>query len=479
MEKAQEQEPLINVRPAPPIKIGRRTFLAGLGAAGTVALLGTDTPVVSSKSPAATPAPEDFRETLHRDFVLQDALVKNEPLVFTGSDKKEHRYQCVGSLHDSPTDAQVFAVREIISADPHPQASRGSLKRFGQDIEQNIKDLGEGISKQFPHKGKSKPSSALSEQPVFGSELLVFCPGRSDSHGTPTENAIVKAMIDGERSKQTIPVGDYVSGMIIPDLLTPHPEIASVHIFGHSMGAGNALTAKHLIDGYAASASHRLAVDATLFEPLAATQAAGFIAWDPVDNPGANEQKAAAIVNALRANITSVRVNPPTYVMEMPIGKSEVGSKPFGAESFDVNVPTSPYSMARLARDAGGAKIGATAGALPWLARFIRLKPPDKGTLIKSGGMAAIGSTIGTAVNSEYNNEKMHATYHEIAACIPLLSHGDAETLTQSEAGILATTEQVLHPERFPAPARTPTEEEINKSYIDANGKGSRGNSLT
>jgi hypothetical protein len=446
------------------INESRRRFLAL--AVGTIGAAATGTTVISGLAPGTPPSvdehspkPADLSETLLRDFTICEEARKAIPSqrqVVLGKSKeqvityKNHTYQFVNnSLNDDETHAQAFALREIsTSGTPPVQESR---------LEKLL----------HPRtKGGHYEKASSSESQFIGNELILLFPGRTDGKGTVTENAIVNKMFNGERSKQVAPIEQWLEKEIIP-YLQEHPEV-NVHIFGHSMGSGNALAAKYLVESIAQQKPRE--VQATLYEPFAATQEASYIVNDAVAD---NTKNAEAIENALRRDVTSIRVQPRTGPASLPVGESSAGNKQFGDKVFILNPhPSSPLADDHpVVNTAIGAGVGATTAATMWIRRAKKEEPDEPhpirravGAVMKTAGTVTV--TAGGALGGIIASDFLNSTAHTIVAAANILNSAgnDALTLSKDET-LLSTQDEVLHPERYPVSIAEKIKEKVSIGY--------------
>lgn len=161
-------------------------------------------------------------------------------------------------------------------------------------------------------------------------EVRLAFPGRSSVLAGPEENETASAIIRGEASPQLSVVKHFAEEQLLPQIFAKKPS--HIHIFGHSMGSGNALLTKHMLD------KHGFPSTTTLFEPFAPTSAARFIL--PSDATPEEQKTAFA---QLRTGITSIRTHPATGIALMPVGNSRINNKQFGEEAFHLHAtPDTP-----------------------------------------------------------------------------------------------------------------------------------------
>lgn len=438
MEEAQEN-----------INKSRRKFLGtAVGTAGLIIAAGPAalTGLSQGKPPEvdnAIPKPPDLSETLLRDFSLGEDVrhLIPSPRSITSREPREvvyygkHAYECLSNLHDPDTGARAYALREIVT-DRAPAPKNDRLERF-----LNL----HGESK---HKGKASPS-----EPRYASnELILIFPGRSDVKGTSVENAIVTEMYDGKRSKQEESIRKWTEEEIVPYL--QQNKDVSASILGHSMGSGNALLTKYLLESMPSKTKPQ--VQTILYEPFAPTQEAGYIVRDAIavqamqENPRSPE----TIVADLRRNVTSIRVQPRTVPSRLPVGESSAGNKQFGDKAYILNpkpgsplAPDHPAYVTEL-----GAATGAALASTLWLRRNKKQSDIQHKVLrnavkvAATAGVSTLGGGVGILVS-----DKLNSAAHSIAVGINILKGAGNDALIPSDdPALLSTTDEVLHPERYP-----------------------------
>lgn len=289
-------------------------------------------------------------------------------------------------------------------------------------------------------------------------EIRLIFPGRSAGVrgiGTPVENSTVAAVIRGRPSYQLEVIEQWMHDTVIPGLKT-NPG-CKVKIFGHSMGSGNAIMAKHILD------QNGIASETIIVEPFAATQAARHIltkdfetaaavvmtavaktALDEV-NPSdavvtaAIEDAKAQVVKRLQSGITTIRSYPNTAAARHPVGTSLSNNKSFGEKAFFLTAtPEHPSNEGMSRRDL--LKIPGKAYSIP-------KKMISKGTL---------------------EDDEFNQAGHTLQSCKKVLeTFGDA-AIQPANPKVLSTSEQILHPERFPVPAGAIFAEELATGYYKA-----------
>jgi Lipase (class 3) len=261
-------------------------------------------------------------------------------------------------------------------------------------------------------------------------ELRLVFPGRSNAaSGTPKENAAVAAILSGSPSPQLHSIEKYMGKEVLP-YLAKHP-LTKVHVFGHSMGAGNALLAKHMLD------KEGITVTATLFEPLAPTQTARAIIEDATKEK-TPEEKAYAVWH-LQRNITSIRSYPITGVARIPVGNSSTNNKAFGERAFFLS---------------GSPDKKATSG----FSRRAFLASPAKIITVPheviSGGEKAA-------------NKAFDEAGHTLSSCLPILEKLGDQAIQGAALSEVSHVNEVLHPERYPHPRGAITYRSVTGGYFE------------
>jgi len=271
------------------------------------------------------------------------------------------------------------------------------------------------------------------DDPARINQLRLLFPGLSDTKdalGRADEIASNK-MLNGERSPQIAFVKRYVKNTLKPYLRTNRD--LDIQILGHSLGAPNALHAKHLL-------SQENRCNAVLFEPFAAVQEAHFTLKE--SNATINNEQ----ISRLENGVSSIRSNPPTFIAELHVGNA-VGNKEFGKATYYIDsMPEANWRDPNLAGRAAGVGASGAAFGIVQSAKLL----PRRNFLQRLGyilGVTAVASTpaatyVGGKIDQHFNDET-----HNTAANARLLLEGD-KTLVPGK-GTKATQEEVKNPENY------------------------------
>lgn len=248
-----------------------------------------------------------------------------------------------------------------------------------------------------------------------GNEVRIMFPGRSAGHrgvGTRVENSTVAALVRGMPSRQVAVVEAWINETVVP-LLKASPG-AKVHLFGHSMGSGNAIAAKHQLERSGITAN------ATILEPFAATQAARHILQGDISKAVDLDDKAAA-VQKLRAGITTIRSFPITGAGRFPVGNSRSNNKPFGETALYLSANPSRVPNEGMSR------------------RELFALPAKMVTIPRN--MFTHGSLY---------DEGFNEAGHTLETCKKVLASVGDRSLLPAQATALASNDEILHPEQHP-----------------------------
>lgn len=289
-------------------------------------------------------------------------------------------------------------------------------------------------------------------------EVRIIFPGRSSGIkgiGTKPENATLAAVARGWPSYQVPVVEQWMQETVIP-MLKKHPD-SKVKIFGHSMGAGNAIAAKHLLD------KNGITSETMIVEPFAATQAARFILekdleatsarvttalakaaiddvspTDAVLSAAVDEAK-AEMVKRLQSGITSIRSYPNTMAARHPVGTSLSNNKQFGEKAFFLTAsPQRPSQEGMSRRDVL---------AIPAKAITVPKKMLSKGTL---------------------EDDEFNQAGHTLQSCKKVLEAFGDRAIQPARSSVLSTPEHIIHPERSPVPGAAIFVENVAAGYYKA-----------
>jgi hypothetical protein len=404
--------------------LSRRNMLAMTASAAAVTVAGSVSAALADKTVAQLPAvdttrriPENLSQALLRELTLKEKVEDRVPPNGAGQilEYEGHTYTCLSSLDDRKTNARGYALLDIT---PQPGNATAS---------------------------KAEPQ-----------ELLLLFPGLTY---TPASDATAIAIIEGKRSPQSAVIAEYMQRDVLP-YLQQHPQL-HVSILGHSMGAGNAIRAKHMADMVS---SH---VKATLIEPFAAGLEATYIARNiqrATPDAGAVEDA----LNQLRRNITSIRANPRTLVSKLRVGESLTNNKQFGDNVFVLNAnPGQPLTREPpIVSPKKVALAGAAAAGVVLVDRSASDKPFSRRTFFKAAGTLAVppaGAAVGIAASERFNE-----TYHKAAYCADLLrTAGDGSLIPGNTSVLLASNDEVLHPERYPTSRTDSFAERVSEGYME------------
>ena len=293
--------------------------------------------------------------------------------------------------------------------------------------------------------------TALKTQP-----LRILFAGLSDDKdsglGKADKRALLK-IIDGKRSPQAeLFVDGYMQSLVTKHLL---PADANIQLFGHSMGAPNALHAKHFLDTH----GYRDGSETILFEPLGAAAEAHFIVHD-AKNVG-DKTDEAEFVKKLAANVATVRADPPTGVAELYLN-NDVGNKPFGEQYFTIthDVTSDPKLRGKIEGSVGVMAVLAAAKPIKRLidSRSSAISEGDAPEqfprrqfltgLLKGAAVAAsvnTGAWVGGKV-TQFND----STYHDTAAnACKLYVDGDSALTKRITNDVIPSLDELKFPDRY------------------------------
>ncbi len=344
-----------------------------------------------------------------------------------------------------------------------PAAPAGIAKEIIEDISlcQLTGEMPEGtkFTALASLKGEEKGTRAFAyKNNKDANEVRLVFPGRSsgvNGTSTPAENSTVAAVVRGRHSYQLEVTEQWMQETVIP-ILKQHPGI-KVKIFGHSMGSGNAIMAKHLLD------KNNIASETLIIEPFAPTLAARFVLEkdfeaaaakvtkniagasivngtpsDDVVRTATDEAKAEA-VRRLQKGITSIRSYPSTGAALHPVGDSASNNLQFGQQAFFLTVTPQHTSQEGVSRR--------NFLATPVKAVMVPVRMISNGTL-ERGDSTDPG--------------------HELHNCKKALDALGDQAIQPAHPRVLSTPEQVVHPERYPVSAIYKSATQLAAGYYKA-----------
>lgn len=172
-------------------------------------------------------------------------------------------------------------------------------------------------------------------KPLNASPVHLIFPGMADGDTPPpAEKEAALKLYESQRSPQSNVTGNYIKNSLFSDLEKAGIKTSiNIEVFGHSLGVGNALYAKHLLS----QNPKVISVNTTLFESYGAAAEASFILKEAAQaNPTLN---GAEFLKALNKNVSAIDAYPYTSIRQLHLG-NDIANKIIGESYYLIDHST-------------------------------------------------------------------------------------------------------------------------------------------